>query len=65
MAVLPPNREGFPLLPPTTRWRLFFGREAANPRYLQDGDVVTATIASPDGQLDVGTQRKTVIGKTP
>jgi 2-keto-4-pentenoate hydratase/2-oxohepta-3-ene-1,7-dioic acid hydratase in catechol pathway len=53
------------LLPPATRWRLFFGREAANPRYLQDGDVVTATIASPDGQLDVGTQRNTVIGKTP
>jgi 2-keto-4-pentenoate hydratase/2-oxohepta-3-ene-1,7-dioic acid hydratase in catechol pathway len=53
------------LLPPATRWRLFFGREAANPRYLHDGDVVTATIASPDGQLDVGTQRNTVIGKTP
>ena len=53
------------LLPPATRWRLFFGREAANPRYLHDGDVVTATIASPDGQLDLGTQRNTVIGKTP
>ena len=53
------------LLPPATRWRLFFDREAANPRYLHDGDVVTATIASPDGQLDVGTQRNTVIGKTP
>ena len=53
------------LLSPATRWRLFFGREAANPRYLHDGDVVTATIASPDGQLDVGTQRNTVIGKTP
>jgi 2-keto-4-pentenoate hydratase/2-oxohepta-3-ene-1,7-dioic acid hydratase in catechol pathway len=52
------------LLPPATRWRLFFGREAANPRYLHDGDVITATIASPDGQLDLGTQRNTVIGKT-
>jgi hypothetical protein len=48
-----------------TRWKLFFKREAANPRYLHDGDVITATIASPDGQIDLGTQRTTVIGKTP
>ena len=53
------------LLPPATRWKLFFKREADNPRYLRDGDVVTATIASPDGQLDLGAQRNTVIGKTP
>jgi 2-keto-4-pentenoate hydratase/2-oxohepta-3-ene-1,7-dioic acid hydratase in catechol pathway len=53
------------LLPPATRWRLFFKREADNPRYLGDGDVITATIASPDWQLDLGTQRNTVIGKTP
>jgi len=53
------------LLPPATRWRLFFGREAANPRYLHDGDVITATIASPDGQLDLGTQHNTIIGKLP
>ena len=53
------------LLPPATRWRLFFSREAANPRYLHDGDVITATIASPDGQLDLGTQHNTIIGKTP
>ena len=52
------------LLPPATRWRLFFGQEAANPRYLQDGDVITATIGSPDGQLDLGTQRNIVVGKT-
>jgi 2-keto-4-pentenoate hydratase/2-oxohepta-3-ene-1,7-dioic acid hydratase in catechol pathway len=53
------------LLPPATRWRLFFRREAANPRYLHDGDVITATIASPDGRLDLGTQHNTIIGKTP
>jgi 2-keto-4-pentenoate hydratase/2-oxohepta-3-ene-1,7-dioic acid hydratase in catechol pathway len=53
------------LLPPATRWKLFFKREAANPRYLRDGDVITATIASPDWELDLGTQRTTVIGKTP
>jgi 2-keto-4-pentenoate hydratase/2-oxohepta-3-ene-1,7-dioic acid hydratase in catechol pathway len=53
------------LLPPATRWKLFFKRQAANPRYLRDGDVITATIASPGGDLDLGTQRTTVIGKTP
>jgi 2-keto-4-pentenoate hydratase/2-oxohepta-3-ene-1,7-dioic acid hydratase in catechol pathway len=53
------------LLPPATRWKLFFSREARNPRYLHDGDVITAAIASPDGRLDLGSQRTTVIGKTP
>jgi len=53
------------LLPPATRWKLFFGRQAANPRYLRDGDIITATIASPDGRLDLGTQHNTIIGKTP
>jgi 2-keto-4-pentenoate hydratase/2-oxohepta-3-ene-1,7-dioic acid hydratase in catechol pathway len=53
------------LLPPATRWKLFFQREAANPRYLRDGDVITAMIASPDGRLDLGTQHNTIIGKTP
>jgi 2-keto-4-pentenoate hydratase/2-oxohepta-3-ene-1,7-dioic acid hydratase in catechol pathway len=52
------------LLPPANRWKLFFQREAGNPRYLRDGDVITATIASPDGQLDLGTQRTTVVGKS-
>src|SRR4029453_7818871 len=41
------------LLPPATRWRIFFRREAANQRYLQDGDVVSARIASADGRLDL------------
>jgi 2-keto-4-pentenoate hydratase/2-oxohepta-3-ene-1,7-dioic acid hydratase in catechol pathway len=53
------------LLPPATRWKLFFQREAANPRYLRDGDVITAAIECPDGRLDLGTQHNTVIGKTP
>jgi 2-keto-4-pentenoate hydratase/2-oxohepta-3-ene-1,7-dioic acid hydratase in catechol pathway len=51
------------LLPPAMRWKLFFNRQAANPRYLRDGDVITATITSPDGRLDLGTQRNTVVGK--
>jgi 2-keto-4-pentenoate hydratase/2-oxohepta-3-ene-1,7-dioic acid hydratase in catechol pathway len=52
------------LLPPATQWRIFFEREATNPRYLQDGDVVTARIASPDGRLDLGTQHTLVVGKS-
>ena len=53
------------LLPPPTRWKLFFSRQAANPRYLHNGDVITATITSPDGHLDLGTQHNTIIGKLP
>ena len=53
------------LLPPATRWKLFFARQARNPRYLRDGDVIAATIASVGGRLDLGTQHNTVIGKTP
>jgi 2-keto-4-pentenoate hydratase/2-oxohepta-3-ene-1,7-dioic acid hydratase in catechol pathway len=48
------------LLPPATKWKLFFRRQAGNPRYLHDGDVVTATISTPDHALDLGTQRTTV-----
>jgi 2-keto-4-pentenoate hydratase/2-oxohepta-3-ene-1,7-dioic acid hydratase in catechol pathway len=53
------------LLPPATRWRLFFRRQARNPRYLHDGDLITARIATDDHALDLGTQRTRVIGKSP
>ena len=53
------------LLPPAVRWQMFFRRQAGNLRYLRDGDVVTASIASADGELDLGTQRCAVTGKTP
>jgi 2-keto-4-pentenoate hydratase/2-oxohepta-3-ene-1,7-dioic acid hydratase in catechol pathway len=52
------------LLPPATKWRMFFKRQAGNPRYLRDGDVITAGIAGPDGGLDLGTQRNVVVGKS-
>jgi 2-keto-4-pentenoate hydratase/2-oxohepta-3-ene-1,7-dioic acid hydratase in catechol pathway len=51
------------LLPPATKWQLFFRRQTANPRYLRDGDVITASITTADGELDLGTQRNTVVGK--
>jgi 2-keto-4-pentenoate hydratase/2-oxohepta-3-ene-1,7-dioic acid hydratase in catechol pathway len=48
------------LLPPAVKWKAFFKRQAENPKYLQEGDVVEASIATPDGAIDLGTQRTTV-----
>jgi 2-keto-4-pentenoate hydratase/2-oxohepta-3-ene-1,7-dioic acid hydratase in catechol pathway len=48
------------LLPAATRWSLFFRGQARNPKYLKDGDVVEATVATDDGAIDLGTQRTTV-----
>jgi 2-keto-4-pentenoate hydratase/2-oxohepta-3-ene-1,7-dioic acid hydratase in catechol pathway len=48
------------LLPPHKKWELFFKKQAANPLYLQPGDVVTARIATDDGAIDLGTQTNTV-----
>jgi 2-keto-4-pentenoate hydratase/2-oxohepta-3-ene-1,7-dioic acid hydratase in catechol pathway len=48
------------LLPAATRWRLFFRSQARNPRYLRDGDVVEATVATDDGAIDLGRQRTIV-----
>lgn len=48
------------LLPPATKWRIFFKKQARNPRYLQDGDLVEASIATDDGEIDLGAQRTVV-----
>ncbi|MFI7282842.1 fumarylacetoacetate hydrolase family protein [Micromonospora chersina] len=48
------------LLPPAVKWKMFFKGQARNPRYLQDGDVVEATVASDDGAIDLGRQRTVV-----
>lgn len=48
------------LLPPALKWKLFFRRQSNNPRYLHDGDVVEATVATDDGAIDLGTQRTVV-----
>ncbi|MFI7121815.1 fumarylacetoacetate hydrolase family protein [Amycolatopsis sp. NPDC049868] len=48
------------LLPPALKWKLFFRGQARNPRYLQDGDVIEAGVATDDGALDLGTQRTVV-----
>ncbi|MFG3028376.1 fumarylacetoacetate hydrolase family protein [Streptomyces sp. NPDC048253] len=48
------------LLPPAVKWKAFFRSQARNPRYLGRGDLITATIATPDGRIDLGEQRTAV-----
>ncbi|MGW2825892.1 fumarylacetoacetate hydrolase family protein [Streptomyces sp. NPDC001443] len=48
------------LLPPALKWKAFFKSQAKNPRYLRDGDLITATISTPDGRIDLGDQRTSV-----
>lgn len=48
------------LLPPAIKWKAFFSRQAANPKYLQHGDVVELTVATDDGAIDLGAQRTPV-----
>jgi hypothetical protein len=53
------------LLPTPLKWRTFFARQERNPAYLKAGDVVTASIATEDGALDLGTQRTVVRARRP
>ena len=48
------------LLPAALKWKLFFSRQARNPKYLSTDDVVTARIATADGEIDLGTQTNVV-----
>lgn len=48
------------LLPPALKWKAFFKGQAKNPHYLRNGDLITATIATPDGRIDLGEQRTAV-----
>jgi 2-keto-4-pentenoate hydratase/2-oxohepta-3-ene-1,7-dioic acid hydratase in catechol pathway len=47
-------------LPPAVKWRLFFRGQARNPKYLHDGDVIEACVATDDGAIDLGAQRTVV-----
>lgn len=49
------------LLPDDLKWKLFISGQAKNPKYLSDGDVVTANVATDDGEIDLGTQRNRVV----
>jgi 2-keto-4-pentenoate hydratase/2-oxohepta-3-ene-1,7-dioic acid hydratase in catechol pathway len=48
------------LLPTPLKWRVFLSRQERNPAYLKAGDVITASIATQDGALDLGSQRTMV-----
>lgn len=48
------------LLPPAMKWKAFFKSQARNQRYLHEGDVITATIATADGRIDLGVQHTPV-----
>ena len=48
------------LLPDALRWRLFHRTQAKKPRYLREGDVITARIADEAAGVDLGTQRTSV-----
>ena len=48
------------LLPPAVRWKAFFNRQAKNPKYLHENDVVETTVATDDGAISLGAQRNSV-----
>lgn len=48
------------LLPPAVKWKAFFKAQARNPKYLKDGDLIEASVATDDGEIDLGTQRMTL-----
>jgi 2-keto-4-pentenoate hydratase/2-oxohepta-3-ene-1,7-dioic acid hydratase in catechol pathway len=48
------------LLPPALKWKAFFKSQSKNPKYLQPGDVVEASVATDDKAIDLGTQRAVV-----
>jgi len=48
------------LLPEAVKWRMFVDKQAKSARYLKAGDRVTATIRTPDGRIDLGTQNNLV-----
>jgi 2-keto-4-pentenoate hydratase/2-oxohepta-3-ene-1,7-dioic acid hydratase in catechol pathway len=48
------------LLPDHVKWRMFFRGQARNPRYLRDGDVIEASVATDDGAIKLGTQHTVV-----
>ncbi|AQA03287.1 fumarylacetoacetase [Mycobacterium sp. MS1601] len=48
------------LLPTALKWKSFFASQAKNPKYLHDGDLVEASVATDDGAIDLGVQRMSV-----
>lgn len=49
------------LLSDAHKWRMFIAKGARNPAYLQPGDVMTSSIRTDDGVIDLGEQRNRVV----
>ena len=47
-------------LPPALKWKIFFQRQAQNPKYLKHGDIVEVAIGTDDGAIDLGRQHTAV-----
>ncbi|KHO25653.1 fumarylacetoacetate hydrolase family protein [Mycolicibacterium setense] len=48
------------LLPPAVKWKAFFKSQSKNAKYLREGDVVEASVATDDKTIDLGAQRSVV-----
>ena len=48
------------LLPPALKWKSFFKSQSKNAKYLHEGDVVEASVATDDKAIDLGAQRAVV-----
>ncbi len=57
------QRIGAALFSEAKRWKVFLGMQAKRPGYLVHGDIVEARISSPDGRIDLGTQRNQVVAE--
>jgi 2,4-didehydro-3-deoxy-L-rhamnonate hydrolase len=44
-----------------TKWRMFVGKGAGNPAYLQPGDRIRASIRTDDGAIDLGEQTTAIV----
>jgi 2-keto-4-pentenoate hydratase/2-oxohepta-3-ene-1,7-dioic acid hydratase in catechol pathway len=55
-----PLRSIVSLLPPALKWKLVLPLQEKNRKYLHDGDVIEATVATDDAALDLGRQRTTI-----
>ncbi|HJV02188.1 MAG TPA: fumarylacetoacetate hydrolase family protein [Burkholderiaceae bacterium] len=49
------------LLSEQGKWRMFIDKGLSNPAYLQPEDVMTATIRTDDGAIDLGQQRNRIV----
>ncbi len=48
------------LIPKEKKMQMFINGQKKNPNYLQDNDVIRASIRSKDGEIDLGMQINTV-----